>query len=550
MKIINFTKLLILVGLILTATSCGTNFLDINVDPNNPSKVSLGLLLTNAELTMTNSLTMGNSGISTPASILVHQTVQRGSVDQYFVSGNDTQIQNVWQNLYSGALEDYKTIIDQGTASKSLHYVGIAQVLTAYTFSIMVDLWGDIPFSEALNPTEFRYPLYDDDATIYPKLFALLDQAIENLNADSQDPPGPDDLFYAINGGDPKVSLIRWRQLAKTIKLKLLNQTRLVNDVSGDVNALMAGGDLMAPGGDFELEYGTSTSPNDRNPVFVLEYTLGNRPTYISPYFYEILTDTNSFHNNLILKGIKDPRVPYYWFNQLTDAKTAQNPTEYADTTRHTGFVSIYFSSQGPNQGFTQDRSQTVLGLYPMGGRYDDGKGGVVNTSGTVAGPGNVAQRLLPYFNMLYTQAELMLTEPGVMGDARATFDSAMVHSFQKVNAIASAASVPLIPQSVIDTYIAAVLAKYDVGSNDKKLELILTEKWIASFGFAIDSYTDYRRTGYPKLYDPNADAINFTGTSRNYPVSLAYNATALTLNLNSPGQKNVTTDFVFWDPN
>ena len=547
MKIINYIKLLTVAGLVFMATGCGTNFLDINIDPNSPAKVSLNLLLTNAEVTMANSFGIGSGGLSTPCSILVHQTVQRGSVDQYFVSGNDTDLQNSWQSLYSGALEDYKGIIDQGTTEKSPHFVGIAQVLTAYTFSSMVDLWGDIPFSEALDPKEFRYPHYDDDATIYPKLQSLLDEAIVNLTADSQDFPGQADLFYEINDGDGQKALTHWVQLAKTIKLKLYNQTRLVSDVSADVNALLAEGDLMQPGGDFELMYGTSQSPNDRNPAFVLEYTLGNRPTYISPYFYEIMSDQNTFgHNNTVLSGITDPRIPYYWFNQLTNGGAAQNPTEYRDG----DFVSIFFSSQGPNQGFTQDRSQTVLGLYPIGGRYDDGKGGVVNTTGTTSGPGNVAQKLIPYFNSLYIQAELALTESGVSGNPRALLDSAISYSFQKVNSIAAAASAPLISSTVKKKYMDDVMAKYDAASDAGKLELILTEKWIASFGFALDSYTDYRRTGFPKMYDPNADNINFTGTSRNYPVSLAYNATDLTLNQNSPGQKNVTTDFVFWDPN
>ncbi len=540
---LKYIKYVAFTFLMWVLSGCQKDFLDINHDPNNPSTVDLSLLLTNAQVTMTNSFGINNSGMSTPCSILVQQTVQRGSVDGYFVSGQDFQIQTAWQNLYSGALEDYKDIIDKGTKSNSLHYVGIAQVLTAYTFSLIVDLWGDVPYTEALDPLEYRYPHYDDDATIYPKLLALLDQAIANLNADAKDKPATDDVIY---GGD----LTKWRRLAKTIKLKLYNQTRLVDDVTSDVNALIAEADLMKKQGDFELAYGTSISPNDRNPAFVLEYTLGNRPTYINPYFNEILTDQNSFHNNLVLQGITDPRVPYYWFNQLKDPTKAQNPTEY---TNPNGFVSIYFASQGVNQGFQQDKSQTVLGLYPIGGRFDDGEGGVVNTTattGTVTGPGNVAQRLLSFFNVYYMQAELALTEPGVTGNARALLDSAMLYSFRKVNDVAKAASVKVITDAKINNYIAAVLAKYDAANANGKLELIMTEKWIANFGFAIDSYSDYRRTGYPIMYDPNADNIPFTVTSRGYPVSLAYNANALNLNQNAPAPKTVTTDRVFWDPN
>jgi len=536
MKVNKHIKAWALILTVVIASGCN-DFFDINVDPNNPSKVALGQLLTQAEVTVTNSMGIGNPGLSTPASILVHQTVQRGSVDSYFVSGEDFQIQTSWQNLYSGALEDLEVIIDQGTEEEKLHYVGIAQILKAYTYSMMVDVWGDIPFTEALRGSEVLYPSYEDDASIYPQLFTLIDNGIANLD-DATDAPGADDVLY---GGD----LDSWRQFAKTLKLKLYNQIRLVDDVADEVNALLAEGDLMQNGGDFELVYGTSVSPDDRNPAFVLEYTLGNRPTYISPYFYEILTDQSNLND--VLSGISDPRVPYYWFNQLTDPDDAQNPTEYTDDN---GFLSIHFASQGVNQGFQQDRSQTVLGLYPIGGSYDDGEGGEVNTSGAISGPGDVAQRLLPYFNSLYIQAELVLTEAGVTGDARSLFEEAMIASFDKVNEIASNAGVPVISNATITSYVNAVLAKYDAASADGKLELIMTEKWIASFGFALDAYTDYRRTGYPVLYDPNTDDLSYTITSRGYPVSLSYNSVAINLNQNSPGQKVVTTDRVFWDPN
>jgi hypothetical protein len=522
---------------VLILSGCD-NFLDINNDPNNPTHVRLSQLLTQSEVTMVNSLGIGSNGLSTPASILVHQTVQRGSVDSYVVSGEDFQIQTSWQNLYSGSLEDFLAIIEQGTASGDMAYVGVAKILTAYTYSVMVDVWGDIPYSEALVGNVIKYPKYDDDATIYPQLLAMIDDGIANLAAESALLPGGDDVLY---NGD----LDKWRRFAKSLKLKLYNQTRLVSEVTADVNALLAEGDLMKAGDDFELAYGTSVSPDDRNPAFVVEYTLGNRPSYVSPYFYEIMMGKSTLND--VLNGITDPRTPYYWFKQLTDPNDAQNPTEYTDVN---GFLSIYFASQGVNQGWQQDRSQTVLGLYPIGGRYDDDEGGIVNTSGAITGPGNVAQRLYPYFSALYTRAELALTEPGVTGDARALFKSAMQASFAKVNAIATAASAPVIAAADVTDYVNDVLAKYDAADDTGKLELILTEKWIASFGFAIDAYTDYRRTGFPIMFDPNTDNVPFTVTSRGYPVSLAYNANALNLNQNAPAQKTVTTDRVFWDPN
>jgi len=531
------------IGVLLSAVILGVasgcdDYFDINRDPNNPSEVTLGQLLTQSELTMVNSLGIGSNGMSTPTSILVHQTVQRGSVDQYFVSGDDFQIQTSWQNLYSGSLEDFQAIIDQGLEEESPQYVGIAQILMAYSYSMIVDMWGDVPFSEALDPQVALYPQYEADEAIYPILLELLNKGIANLTLESGSSPAADDLIY---GGD----LDKWKHLANTVKLKLLNQTRLVADVSTQVNALLAEDELLSDGEDFELGYGTSVAPDNRNPAFVYEYTLGNKVSYISPYFYEIMTNQSELND--VLDGIVDPRVPYYWFKQLTDPADAQNATEYTD---ENGFVSIHFASTGVNQGWQQDRSQAVLGLYPIGGRYDDGKGGEVNTSGATTGPGTVAQRLLPHFAALYTAAELVLTEPGVTGDARALFQAAMVASFKKVNVIAADTDAPLIVKADVDNYIAKVLAKYDAATSTGKLELILTEKWIASFGFSVDSYTDYRRTGFPIMYDPNTDDLPYTGTSRLYPVSMAYNTQSLTLNQNAPAQKNVTTDRVFWDPN
>jgi len=241
--------------------------------------------------------------------------------------------------------------------------------------------------------------------------------------------------------------------------------------------------------------------------------------------------------------------VPYYWFEQLAPNDPPQNPAEYHIVSE--GFLSIWFSSQGVDQGWQQDRSQAVLGLYPIGGRFDDGEGGEVDLSGDVSGPGDVPQRLLTYYSMLYTQAELALTEPGVTGDARVLFEEAMWASFDKVNEIAENSDAPVIEDEDIEAYVAAVLAKYDAADNAGKLELIMTEKWIASFGFSMDAYTDYRRTGYPVMYDPNTDPLPYTNTSRGYPVSLAYNAQSVNLNKNAPQEpKVVTTDRIFWDPN
>ena len=108
--------------MVVTGLSGCEEFLDINVDPRNPSKVAVAQLLTAGEIAMVNSFGIGSDGLSTPVSILVHQTVQRGSVDSYNVTGEDFQIQTAWQNLYSGALEDHHLARSGGRTSHVCRY--------------------------------------------------------------------------------------------------------------------------------------------------------------------------------------------------------------------------------------------------------------------------------------------------------------------------------------------------------------------------------------------------------------------------------------------
>jgi hypothetical protein len=140
-------------------------------------------------------------------------------------------------------------------------------------------------------------------------------------------------------------------------------------------------------------------------------------------------------------------------------------------------------------------------------------------------------------------------------GDARGLLEQAIQASFDKVNELVANYSVqgqappPEIVQEDIDGYIAAVLAEYDAGDADRKLEVIMTQKWIASFGYSVDQYNDYRRTGYPVLYDPNQDNLSFTNASLSFPTTLPYSNTEVELNPHVV-QKNPREVKVFWDVN
>lgn len=524
MKITKLSAAAAATVLLLSATGCD-KFLDVNTDPINPTSVPITLLMPTTQAAM--SLYLGHSvaGLGQPTSALVQQIVNF-RVGAFSIAGND--FNNQWLGLYTSALENNEQMLNQATEQNAWAFVGIAQIQKAYIFSQMVDVWGDIPYTEALKGAQFPAPKFDDDEAIYNDLFSLIDQGIANMRRtdSSRNPGATEDLVYA---GDKA----KWIRMANTLKLKLYNQIRLTRDVSSNVQPLLnAPTDMISSAtDDFEFRYSTSAgNPENRHPGFQGDYVASSRENSINPYFYTLM------------KGNSDPRIPYYFFNQYTS--TAPLATaDYQDGS----FITVRFGSIGPQSAANTTSTRTLQGLYPIGGRYDNGAGG----SATGAfGRGVVAQRFITFFARKFTEAELQLMVLNNAAAARTAFSDAITASFAKVNAIAAAESAPVISAANITTYVNAALVRYDAASgNEGKLNVIMTEKYIANYGTGVDVYTDYRRTGYPNV--PFADTDNDPQTTQTgaFPVRLPYRLNDLLTNINAPKvQPNITTEKVFWD--
>jgi Starch-binding associating with outer membrane len=530
-------KILMLCLMIMSIAGCD---LDINVDPNNPNQVPNAQLLSSAQVAIFTSFGHNASGLAQPVSLWVHQVMIRSNADSYGSTGTDANISNPWANLYSGALEDLDVVIKQGTEKEEFRYVGIAKLLKAYSYSMMVDSWGDIPFSEAVKGTSFPFPKFDDDAEIYAALFPLIDEGIADLTKplpSSLIAPGADDLIY---GG----SVDKWRRFGKVLKLKMYNTIKDVANVNTEINTLIGDTDVNGFVDDFELKYFNIAAPENRNPAWL---SVSAATTYVSRYFYEILVNKSTL--NTVLSGIVDPRYPYYVYNSLgTSNPNPVNPVEYRDG----NFLAVNFSSQHPNQGFDQSAAISMPGVYFCGGRLDPaGVGGRVVVS---SAPGNAPMRLLTSYMISYIMAEVALKSGDLTG-ARSHLISAINKSFAKVNSVTTTVfpSAVTISNSTRDNYITAVMALYDgYTTNAKRLEMIITQKWIANFGNSLESYTDFRRTGYPVMFDPNSDGDSNTNLGRGYPFSLPYRQIDLQLNPNAPAQKLIADPSakVFWDIN
>ena len=539
---------------VTAGTGC-KKFLDVNkniTDPT-PSSVQLAMVLSAAERNISQNLALG-TGLGNTMAVYTHQVTGRVGADRYGAGASG------WDGLYQ-AISNLNVIIKRGPTETRYMYAGVAKILKAYTVSMMVDVWGDVPFSEYDQFEEgITQPKFDKGIDIYPQLFKLLDEGIADINnpATNASKPAGDDFIY-------KGSAANWIKAANTIKLKLYTQVRLVQDVKAQITALLASPATLinTQAESFMLPYGPLGTTDDRHPAYG-DYTATQRGGQLfSPWLYEIMKGWNPN----ILSGIADPRIPYYIYNQKSATADPENCTEYRDG----GFVTIIFGSAGTCRDGSNSQTYSLLGIYPAGGRFNDSAAKSVNSIGTGnAGTGALPHQFLTYADRLYLEAELI--QAGVVtGDAKAAFSKALNESFGQVDHIitnfvkpGSAGAPQTVPAiatlAATTTYKNAVLAAFDAGNDAKKMEYIITEKWINRIENPVDNYTDYRRTKFPVLFAPAPEG-NVTSVTtpdgktwnvindRKYPWSLPFNATEIGLNKNAPPQKVPESYKVFWQP-
>ena len=542
-----------LVMFALVLPSC-QKFLDVNKNLNSPTAVPVALLLSNAEVAIARNVALG-SGLGSIASVYTHQTTGRVGADRYGAGSAG------WEGLY-GAIKDLDVIIKQGTAETRYTYVGVAKILKAYAFSVLVDVYGDCPFSE-FNKFEsgIKQPKFDKGSDIYPQLIKLIDEGVADINnkAPNASKPANDDYIY-------KGNTTNWIKAANTLKLKLYTQVRLVQDVKAQVTALLASPTTLinSQAESFMLPYGPFGTTDDRHPAYG-DYNATQRGSQLfSPWLYEIMKGRNAN----IFTNITDPRLPYYIYNQKSATGTPENCPDYRDG----GFITILFGSNGPCRDGSNSATYSLLGLYPAGGRYEDGGAKTITTLGAInAGTGALPHQFITYADRLYLEAELI--NAGVAtGTERTVFSKALDESFLQMDHIitnfikpASAGAPQVVPAiatlAATTTYKTAVLAAYDLSATaSKRLEYIMTEKWINRIENPVDSWTDYRRTKFPVLFSP-APIGTVTqvitpepktvpvSNDRAYPWSLPFSTNEISLNSSSPPQKVPESYRVFWQP-
>src|ERR1700737_3389124 len=232
----------ILIALLLAGSlgSCTKDFKTVNIDPNNSAKVPLDYLLSQAELYIGGSA--GDPGYATWRANLIYSlpAVQMFSSLSTFYAGDKYLYQAdlseaYFVTQYPTAIKGLVDLISQASADpKQVNILSIARILRAMQTSLITDLYGDVPYSQAAQGflRQILSPKYDPQQAIYADMLKELSEAGAALSATAYTPSKGAFIYY----GD----VSKWKHFANSLMLRLAMRMTNVDPANAQIWAKKA----------------------------------------------------------------------------------------------------------------------------------------------------------------------------------------------------------------------------------------------------------------------------------------------------------------------
>ena len=602
-------KLTLILFTLTLAFRCDFYDLEINEDPNNPLTTTTDLLLPSIEIGWAFDY---QSFHNTAGGIMGHTDEDDG------LAFSQTSFDALWNSIYLEEAADLDEYIKAASATNDAGQyltpgaLGIGEVMKAFIFTTMVDMFGDVPFSESSlgNDNANVNPVYDDEQEIYAACLALLDSAVVHFAASTSDPLG--DLIYGGN-------MDSWGLAANSLKLKVLMNARYSPDFSYGAGVVTEIQNLFDNADDllitqnsqnFEFQYNTNQDQGQRHPWTGNVYAGDNQFSYIShQLMYEMMIN-------------RDPRIPYYFHRQTYAILDQEDPTQKNTTPCSQNSACIYgymalndgvlqeLASAGVTAGpysslasyisgfFGRDKGdpsgipldgalRLAPGIYPMGGNFDSGTPAqITNSTGLGFGDGFTHFITAPMVQM-YKMEHLF--ETGATGTMEAELELFIRLSMEIVDDVAASvtADAPSITSDLSETthheylnapyfgtdqagdeditagYLGEALARY-AAAGDKRAA-VFKEVWYSMWGSGVEIYNSHRRSDYPKMklsqsstrgiadiQYPTFRATSTAAGQRDFPTIFNYPLGEFNLNSSFPeGGSTRNSDSgatVFWD--
>lgn len=485
--------------------SCGKNFDDLNIDPNNPDQVPAEFLLTGAEKNLADQFAGGTHVYFCHLWGQYFAQNNYSEESRYLIRPNAINI--FWTSFYADVLQDLAETrrlvqLRPGLdAAADKNKIAVATTLEVLRWQEMTDIFGPIPYSEALKGAANRSPKYDSQKDIYTDLLKKIKDAAAAMDAGAGSFGSADAIYF----GD----VARWKKFANSLRLRLA--IRLADIEPATAKA------------EFEAAIAGAFTSNDDNAYF--HYLTGQPNNHPLNQFRVERGDADWGISNILidktLKPLNDPRLAAFADEKVAGGGYSGRP---------------YGQSSGNAAGEAPD-----LYSQPSGAA-------VVREGGNfraldILAPDAVA-RLMSYAEVCFIAAEAKERGWSVAGTAAEWYEKGIAASMEEWHAA---------NPGEINAYLAQPDVNYATAAGDWK-QKIGVQKWVALFLQGSQGWIEWRRLDFQKLEAPVDGAIFDTG-DQPAPVRLTYpvdeqaqNGSNYNAALGLLGGADKLTTRVWWD--
>lgn len=498
--------------ILILSVSCSDDYFDVNNSSTSPKSSTPDLVLPAAQKNSADMLWDADKLNASGDSFNLIAGIYAGVIsdagdrvwyepEQQYLITNDTY-SRLWDNTYTLTLNTYQ-FIEAFEEEGYDNYKAIAKIMKAFHFSMLVDTYGDIIYTEAFGRGSNTQPAYDDDKAVYDALYDELNLAIQMID---NTPTGTLAVTTdAMFDGDME----DWQKFANTLKLRmLLRQSNTGENLSAKYNEVMSNG-IGFIDKTVSINPGYADEANQQNPF----YTVHGLTPGGTAARNNLATRGNEFFVEF-LKANDDPRAERFFEPAATDGEIRGVPQNVYTNNYRTDAT----SQIGPGLLIGSDQDLQVMLLSES----------------------------------LFLQAEA--AQRGLIaGDPKALYKAGIVASFNELNTsgiddddvAAKAAN-----DAAAETYEAGAVTNiinWDLAVNaGNEIEAIITQKWVAlGFITSFEAWMDRVRTNFPSDIPIPTGARNAT-----FPSNLLYPTSEVTANAGQVPSQGTNAAFdrhTFW---